>query len=92
MSSQQQQHASLHRKFSKLEIAKIFSINRTTVYSWEGAGLPVRLPARPGRAARIDFEEALAWFLQHEEIKGVSDEGLELLENAVRERKRRLYG
>jgi transposase len=80
------------RTWSKLQIAKIFAVNRSTVYGWEIHGLPVRQPARHGRPAKLDFEEVLAWYLNHQEIKGVSDEGLEILEKAIRERKRQHFG
>lgn len=75
-----------------MQIAKIFSVNRSTIYDWERHGLPVRQPGRHGRPAQLDFEEALEWYLSNEEIKGVSEEGLAILERAVRERKAKYYG
>jgi len=82
----------LYRTFSKMQIAKIFSVNRTTVYSWEAKGLPVRPPERSGRHAKVDFERALEWYLIYEESKGTSEEGLAVLETAVRERKKQYFG
>lgn len=82
----------LFRTYSKQQIARIFGVNRSTVYSWENSGLPVRPPERPGRPAKVDFESALGWFLQHEEIKGTSEQGLEILEAAIRQRKEKFYG
>ncbi len=80
------------RTYSKLQIARIFFVNRSTVYDWECHGLPVRQPGRHGRPAKLDFEEVLAWYLAEEEIKGTSDEGLEILEHAIRERKKKYFG
>lgn len=82
----------LYRTFSKQQIARIFHVNRGTIYSWEIKGLPVRPPERPGRPAKIDFEAALEWYLHNEEIRGVSEEGLEILEQTIRERKENCYG
>lgn len=82
----------LYRTYSKLEISKIFGVNRSTIYSWERQGLPFRPPERSGRPAKVDFEEALHWYLDYEEIKGTSEEGLAILEKAIRERKSRFYG
>ncbi|MBY0246031.1 MAG: hypothetical protein K2Q17_00075 [Nitrospiraceae bacterium] len=82
----------LYWTYSKQQIAAIFGVNRSTVYSWEGRGLPVRRPERSGRPAKVDFEEALRWFLDYEEIRGTSKEGLEILEKAIRERKAKYYG
>lgn len=78
--------------FSKQKIAKIFGVNRSTVYAWENKGLPVQPPGRPGRPAKVEFEMALDWFLTHEFIKGTSEEGLEILERTIRERKSKYYG
>ncbi|MDC8451059.1 MAG: hypothetical protein LV473_22310 [Nitrospira sp.] len=75
-----------------MQIAKIFAVNRLTIYSWEHDGFPVRPPDRPGRPAKVDFEEALSWYLEREEEKGVSEEGLEILGSAIRERKAKHYG
>jgi len=82
---------SLYRTFSKQQIARIFHVNRGTVYNWESNGFPVRPPERPGRPAKIDFEAALEWYLFNEEIQGVSEEGLKILEQAVRSRKEKYY-
>lgn len=82
----------LYRKYSKQQLAAIFGVNRSTVYSWESRGLPVRPPERSGRPAKVDFEEALSWYLINEEIKGTSEEGLEILEKTIRERKAKYYG
>lgn len=82
----------LYKAFSKLQIAAIFGVNRSTIYSWESRGLPVRPPERSGRPAKVDFEEALAWYLASEEARGVSDEGLAILEAAIRKRKATHYG
>lgn len=82
----------LYRAFSKLQIAKIFSVNRSTVYSWEVRGCPVRQPGRNGRPAKMDFEEVLEWYLDDEDARGTSEEGLKLLEKAIRERKAKCYG
>jgi hypothetical protein len=40
----------------------------------------------------MDFEEVLEWYLGEEEIKGVSPEGLEILEQAIRARREKYYG
>jgi hypothetical protein len=82
----------LYKTVSKQQITRTFGINRGTIYSWEGHGFPVRPPERPGRSSRVDFESALEWFLNYQQIKGVSDEGLAILEQAIRERKERFYG
>jgi len=82
---------SLYRTFSKQQIARIFAVNRATIYAWEGKGFPVRQPERPGRPAKIDFEQALSWFLDNEDIRGTSEEGLKILEEAVRSRKEKYY-
>lgn len=82
----------LYKAFSKQQIARIFGVNRGTIYNWERHGLPIRPPERPGRSARVDFESALSWYLEHEEIRGTSEEGLEILEKAIRERKAKYYG
>ena len=70
-----------------MQIAKIFGVNRLTIYNWENSGCPVRPPERAGRPAKMDFEKVLNWYLSEQEIKGVSEEGLAILENAIRERK-----
>lgn len=80
------------RAYSKMQIAKIFGVSRSTVYDWERHGLPVRQHGRHGRPAKLDFEAVLEWFLCHEEIKGVSEQGLQVLENAIKERKAKHYG
>lgn len=80
------------RTFSKLQIAKIFAVNRSTIYDWERHGLPVRQQGRHGRSAKLDFEEVLEWYLFQEEIKGVSEEGLDILEEGIRGRKDKYYG
>jgi len=82
----------VYRTFSKLQIARIFGVNRGTIYSWEGDGFPVRQPGRHGRSAKVDFEEALEWYLYREEIRGVSEKGLAILEDAIRRRKEKHYG
>jgi transposase len=82
----------LYKTFSKQQIARILGVNRGTIYSWESHGFPVRPPERPGRSARVDFDSALEWFLDYQEMKGVSDEGLAILEEAIRTRKERFYG
>ena len=82
----------LYKAFSKQQIARIFGVNRGTIYAWEGHGFPVRPPERPGRSSKVDFDSALEWFLNYQEIKGVSEEGLEILEEAIRERKRQHFG
>jgi len=83
----------LYKTFSKQQIARIFGVNRGTIYSWESHGFPVRPPERPGRSARVDFDSALEWFLNYQsEVRGVGDEGLAILEQAIRERKERYYG
>ena len=80
------------RSYSKMQIAKIFGVSRSTVYDWEGNGLPVRQHGRDGRPAKLDFEAVLEWYLTHEDIKGVSEEGLAIIEQAIRERKTKYYG
>lgn len=82
---------SLYRTFSKQQIARILGVNRGTIYNWEGEGFPVRQPERPGRPAKIDFEAALEWYLANEEMHGVSENGLEILEQAIRSRKEKYY-
>ena len=82
----------LYRAFSKMQMARIFSVCRSTIYDWEIRGCPVRQPGRHGRPAKMDFEEVLEWWLGEEEIKGVSSEGLKILERAVRRRKEQCYG
>ena len=82
----------IYRTYSKLTIAKLFGVARSTVYAWEGRGLPIREPGRFGRPARVDFEEALTWYLSNEEIKGTSEQGLEILEKTIRERKAKFFG
>ncbi len=82
----------LFKTFSKQQIAKLFGVNRTTIYSWENNGLPVRQPERPGRPAKVDFEEALDWYLNYQDARGVSEEGLDILEKGIRERKAKYYG
>lgn len=83
---------SLYRTYSKLAIAKIFAVNRSTVYSWEIRGCPVHQPGRHGRSAKMDFESVLAWYLNDEDIRGTPEKGLEILESAIRERKAKYYG
>lgn len=82
----------LYRTFSKLQLAKIFGVNRATIYAWESNGLPVRQPQRPGQPAKVDFEAALTWYLKYQDALGVSGKGLEILENVIRERKMRCFG
>ncbi len=82
----------LYRTFSKMQIAKIFGVNRLTVYNWENNGCPGRPPERAGRPAKMDFEQVLDWYLSEEEIRGVSEKGLAILEEAIRERKRKHFG
>ena len=82
----------LYRTFSKMQIARIFGVNRLTIYNWESNGLPVRQPDRPGRPAKLDFEAVLEWYLLHEEIRGASDKGLQIFEQAIRARKEKFYG
>lgn len=82
----------LYRTYSKQQLAAIFGVNRSTIYAWEGRGLPIREPGRYGRPARVDFEEALKWYLDNEEIRGTAEEGLEILEKAIRHRKDKYYG
>lgn len=83
---------SLFRTFSKLQMAKIFAVSRSTIYDWENRGCPVCQPGRHGRPAKLDFEAVLAWYLDEEAIRGTSEKGLEILEKAIRERKARHYG
>lgn len=40
----------------------------------------------------MDFEEVLEWYLDDEDARGTSEEGLKLLEKAIRERKAKCYG
>lgn len=75
-----------------MQIARIFCVNRGTVYNWEIKGCPVEQPSRYGRPAKMDFEKVLDWYLVHEEIKGVSEKGLEMYEKVIRERKSKYYG
>lgn len=82
----------LYRTFSKMQIARIFSVSRSTVYDWESRGLPVLQAGRHGRPAKLDFEAVLQWYLDEEEMKGVPEKGLEILEGAVRKRKEQHYG
>lgn len=82
----------LFRTYSKLQIARIFSVSRSTVYDWEIRGCPVRQPGRHGRPAKLVFEDVLEWYLCEEEIKGVSDEGLRIIEDSIRERKIKFFG
>ncbi|MDF0674234.1 MAG: terminase small subunit [Nitrospira sp.] len=82
----------LLRTFSKLQIAKIFGVNRSTIYNWEIQGCPVQEPGRYGRRAKMNFEAVLEWYLGREEVKGVSEEGLEILEQAILKRKAKYYG
>ncbi len=82
----------LYRTYSKLRMAQIFAVSRSTIYDWEIRGCPVRQPGRHGRPAKMDFEEVLEWYLGEEEIKGVSPQGLEILEQAIRARRERYYG
>lgn len=82
---------SLYRTYSKQQIARIFGVNRGTVYNWENNGLPVRPPERHGRPAKIDFEAALEWYLDREDILGTSEEGLKILEQAIRSRREKHY-
>ncbi len=80
------------RTFSKLQIEKIFAVNRTTIYDWERHGVPFRQQGRPGRSAKFVFETVTEWYLFQEEIKGVSEEGLDILEEGIRGRKDKYYG
>lgn len=82
----------LYRTFSKMQIAAIFGVSRSTIYDWQIAGCPVRPPDRPGRPAKLDFEQVLEWYLTHQEIKGVSEDGLKIIEHAIRDREARIYG
>lgn len=82
----------LFRTYSKLQIARIFGVNRVTVYNWEGHGFPVRQPERPGRPAKVDFEEALEWYLLYQDSLGASEQMLDIAENVIRERKAKYYG
>lgn len=82
----------LYRTFSKQQIAKIFAVNRSTVYAWEVRGCPVHQPGRHGRPAKMDFEAVLTWFLEDEDIRGTTEKGLEVLEQVIRERKAKYYG
>lgn len=82
----------IHKTFSKSAIARIFGVDRLTVYGWERHYFPFRPPERPGRPARIDFESALSWYLDREAGRGVSEEGLQLLEKVIRDRKEHCYG
>lgn len=80
------------RSYSKMQIAKIFAVCRTTVYDWEARGCPIRQPGKHGRPAKLVFEEVLDWYLTHEEIKGVSSEGIKILEQTILARKQKYYG
>lgn len=82
----------IYSTFSKLQIARIVGVNRGTVYNWEIRGCPVRQHGRHGRPAKLDFEEVLDWYLNEEDIKGTSTEGLVILEQTIRERKEKYYG
>lgn len=82
----------LYRSFSKMQIARIFAVSRSTVYDWEIRGCPVRPPGRRGRPAQLDFEKVIEWYLGEEDIKGISEEGLAIIEKAIRERKTKYYG
>lgn len=75
-----------------MQIAKIFRVNRGTIYAWEIKGCPVEQPSRYGRPAKMNFEKVLDWFLVHQEIKGATEKGLELFEKVIRERKAKYYG
>lgn len=77
------------KTFSKSTIARIFGVNRTTVYSWENAGCPMMAPAQPGGPAELDFEAVLEWRLCQMEIYGASEAGLEIVEGVVRLRLRK---
>lgn len=81
----------LYKTYSKAQIARIFGVNRGSIYNWESKGLPVRQPERPGRPAKIDFEAALQWFLDREDMLGTSEEGLKILEQAIRSRREKHY-
>lgn len=81
----------LFRTYSKMQIAKIFGVNRSTVYGWEVRGCPTRVPERPGRPAKMHFEDVLEWYLSEQDARGVSEEGLQILEKAILERKKRHY-
>jgi len=74
------------KKISKSRMAAIFGINRTTIYSWEAAGCPVKPPVRPGAYASLDFEEVLTWHLCQLEAHGHSEEWLEITEKVARGR------
>lgn len=79
------------RTYSKLQIAKIFAVSRSTIYDWEIRGCPVREPGRHGRPAKMDFEAVLEWYLFEEEIRGVSEEGRQIIGNNIRERKNKYF-
>lgn len=81
----------LFRTYSKMQLAKIFAVSRSTIYDWEIRGCPVRESGKHGRPAKMHFEEVLAWYLSDQDVRGVSDEGLRILEQAILERKRK-YG
>lgn len=74
------------KTFSKSRMAAIFGVNRTTIYSWEAAGCPVKPPVRPGARAELDFEDVLMWRLCQLEAHGFSEEWLEITEKVARER------
>lgn len=80
------------RTFSKQQIAKIFRVNRATVYAWENQGCPVQPPLRPGQPARLLFERVLEWRLNMLDARGVSEAGLLLEEELARKRMAEIHG
>lgn len=77
-------YLSIQKKFSKSQIAKIFRVNRSTIYAWENQGCPTVPPERPGYSARMDFEAVLNWRLDMLEDLGWTKEGLALEERLAR--------
>jgi hypothetical protein len=49
------------KMFSKLAMARLFQVNRTSIYDWLARGCPGEQPGIPGRPSLLAFEECSAW-------------------------------
>jgi hypothetical protein len=75
------------KTFSILKRATIFDVDRLTLYNWIRKGCPVMKLPRPGRPARLRFDDVLAW--RKEDLEEYyRPEGIKLMERQARQRLR----